>query len=195
MKNIDQLLSRFDPATGELDGAAAIQRRLSDMRGCYADTIAYESALKTGDPVIYTVASVEPGNGPGDLHYGIGRVLPGRVGSEYYMTKGHLHAWREAAEFYFGLAGEGIMLLQDEVSGDSQAVPLRPNQAVYVPGHTAHRTINVGDVPLVYLGIYPARAGHDYAIIAERNFRKVLIGQNGEPKLVDRASLSASSQP
>ena len=86
------------------------------------------------------------------------------------------------------------MLLQDEVSGASRAVPLRPNQAVYVPGHTAHRTINVGDVPLVYLGIYSARAGHDYAIIAERNFSKVLIERNGEPKLLDRASLRASSQ-
>ena len=46
-------------------------------------------------------------------------------------------------------------------------MPLTPESAVYVPGHTAHRTINTGDMPLTYLGIYPARAGHDYGVIAD----------------------------
>jgi glucose-6-phosphate isomerase len=186
---IDQVLSRFDIETGALEGATATQRRLSDMRGCYFDAGAYHAALEANDPVIYTVASVAPGTGPGDLHYGLGRIMPGRIGREYYMTKGHLHEWRDAAEFYFGLAGEGMMLLEDEVSGESRAVPLLPNQAVYVPGHAAHRTMNISRVPLVYLGVYPAKAGHDYRAIAERNFRKVLIERDGQPMLVDRAAL------
>ena len=70
---------------------------------------------------------------------------------------------------YFGLSGEGVMLLEDEASGEYRMVPLRPNEAVFVPGHTAHRTINTGRVPLTYLGVYPARAGHDYDAIARRN--------------------------
>ena len=31
--------------------------------------------------------------------------------------------------------------------------------------------MNTGNVPLTYLGVYPAKAGHDYAAIAGRNFR------------------------
>jgi len=184
-------MSKFDPATGEIAGATASHRHLSDLRGCFFNSAAYDAALGAGNPLVYSVSSVEPASGDGDLHFGLGRIMPGRVGSEYYMTKGHFHAWREAAELYIGLAGEGIMLLEEENSAVSQMVPLRPNQTVYVPGHTAHRTINIGAVPLTYLGIYPAKAGHDYGAIAQRNFCKVMIDRKGEPVLLDRAELSS----
>ncbi|MEZ4638826.1 MAG: glucose-6-phosphate isomerase family protein [Caldilineaceae bacterium] len=116
-----------------------------------------------------------PDDGEGALHYAIGNLLPGRAGQEYFMTKGHFHAWRAAAEYYIGLSGEGVMLLESEDGEESRLLPLTANAAVYVPGHIAHRTINTGDEPLVYLGIYPAQAGHDYGAIAERNFRHVVV--------------------
>ena len=84
------------------------------------------------------------------------------------------------------------MLLEEENSGESRLVPLGAHQAVYVPGHTAHRTINIGAEPLVYLGVYPARAGHDYGVIAKRNFRKVVIEREGQPVLLDRAHVTGS---
>lgn len=183
---IEGLLSQFDPATGLITGVQPTIRRLSDLRDCFFDPAAYEATLAKGNPVIYQVCSVEPGHSAGDLHYGIGCVMPGKIGSEYFLTKGHLHSWRPAAEFYFGLTGEGLMLLEDEATGESRTVPLRANGAVYVPGHTAHRTINVGTAPLTYLGIYPANAGHDYAAIARRNFRKIVVDQDGAPALRDR---------
>ncbi len=186
MFNLDQILSRYDPASGELAGAKPVERRLADLRGCFADKAAYEAALARGNPLLYRVASVEPAAGDGDLHYGVGCVMPGRIGDEYFLTKGHLHAWRPAAEFYFGLSGEGAMLLEDEATGESRLAPLRPNHAVYVPGHTAHRTVNTGTVPLTYLGVYPARAGHDYGTIAQKNFRHVVISRGGWPTLVLR---------
>lgn len=102
------------------------------------------------------------------------------------MTKGHLHSWREAAEFYFGLSGEGVMLLEDEATGESRMVPLRPNGVVYVPGHTAHRTMNTGQVPLTYVGVYPAKAGHDYRTIAKTNFRWVVVERDGRPAMIER---------
>jgi len=192
MRTIQELLSRFNPATGEIAGVPLTRRYLSDLRGCFFDKTAYQTALAAGDPQVYTISTVQPASQPGDLHFGIGRIMPGRVGSEYYMTKGHLHAWREAAEIYIGLGGEGMILLEDEAGGETQLVPLRPEQTVYVPGRTAHRTINIGSVPLVYLGIYPARAGHDYIAIAGRNFRKVLIERDSRPVLLDRAHLLKS---
>ncbi len=144
MLNLEKLLSRFDPATGQIPGAPVTERRLRDLRGCFADAATYESALTAGNPLIYSVAAVEPAAGDGDLHYGAGLIMPGKVGHEYYMAKGHLHAWRPAAEFYFGLSGEGVLLLEEEATGESRMVPLRPHQAVYVPGNTAHRTLNRG---------------------------------------------------
>lgn len=186
MNTLSPLLTRFDPETGAVDGIQGISKRLSDLQGAFADHTAYETALRRGNPIIYSVSSVTPGDGKGDLHYGIGVLFPGTIGDEYYLTKGHFHSWREAAEVYIGLKGEGKMLLEDVTTGTSTTVDLLPNSTVYVPGHTAHRTVNVGPVPLVYMGIYPAEAGHEYGEIAERNFRTVIVRMNGKPAAVSR---------
>ena len=187
MLHFEKLLTHFDPATGEIAGAATVKRHLNDLRGCFADEVAYDTALAAGNPLLYKVASVKPGCGSGDLHFGIGSLMPGRIGKEYFMTKGHLHSWREAAEIYIGLSGEGAMLLENESNGDARLVLLRPNQIVYVPGHTAHRTINTGQVPLNYIGVYPAKAGHDYSTIATSNFRHIVVEQAGQPVMLERS--------
>lgn len=185
----EALLSRFNLDTATIDGRPRLERRLSDLRGCFRDTAAYDAALAAGNPLVYAVASVEPAGGEGDLHYGLGMIMPGRVGEEYWLTKGHLHAWRPAAEFYIGLRGEGVMLLEDESTGEARLVPLAANGVVYVPGHTAHRTMNTGTEPLLYLGVYPARAGHDYSTIAAKNFHHCVVERAGRPALVERSSL------
>jgi len=182
----EALLSSLNPELRNLHTALTSQRRLSELRGCFADTTAYERALGTNDPIIYTLATVAPGKSDGDLSYTLAVLQPGRVGSEYYMTKGHLHACRQAAEVYIGLTGQGMMLLEAESTGESSILHLRPHEVVYVPGYTAHRTINIGAVPLGYIGIYPAKAGHDYGAIASRNFRKMVIERDGEAVLVER---------
>ncbi len=184
-------ISQFDPEQAVVPGARVTERRLSDLRGVFADEAAYAAALAQGDPVLYRVYPVEPAQGEGQLAYALGVILPGKVGAEYYLTKGHYHAWRPAAEFYIGLRGEGVMLLEDE-AGASQLLPLVPDSAVYVPGHTAHRTINTGNEPLVYLGVYPADAGHDYGAIAERNFAQVVVERDGQPALMDRTTFLAT---
>lgn len=188
MLNPEKLLSQYNPVTGEMPGAPMGKRHLSDLRGCFADTMAYEAALAAGNPLLYSVGAVEPAVGDGDLHYGVGLLMPGKIGDEYYMTKGHLHSWRPAAEFYFGLTGEGVMLLEDEATGESRIVPLLPNGVVYVPGHTAHRTMNVGKTPLTYIGVYPAKAGHDYSTIAKKNFRCIVVERDGKPAMIERPS-------
>ena len=182
---LEQFFRHFDPHSAEISGAPRTKRRLSQLAGCYADPHAFNAALESDDPVIYSVSSLEPGSGDGDLHIGLGMVTPGKVGAEYHLTRGHLHSWREAAEIYIGLSGNGLMLLESEDSTDA-AVPLTANSIVYVPGHTAHRTVNTGLEPLTYLGIYPAKAGHDYAAIAHDNFRQVVIERDGQPKVLQR---------
>ena len=178
--------SRLNLTDGTIEGAPITKRYLSDLKGCFVDERAHALALTRGNPLLYTVAAVEPAPGDGQLHYGLGMLMPGRVGREYFMTRGHYHAWRAAAEVYVGLRGEGFMLLEDEQSGESRLLPLGADRVVYVPGHTAHRTVNTGDEPLVYLGVYPSAAGHDYGAIAERNFLKVVVECDGKPVLLDR---------
>ena len=179
MQQMNQYINRFDPKTGLIEGATLVERRLSQLEGCFADEIAYRTMLTEADPVVYSVSSLEPAKGDGDLHIGIGQIMPGRVGAEYFLTRGHFHSWREAAEIYIGLAGEGMMLLESE-DNEMQAVPLLAQSIVYVPGHTAHRTVNAGTEPLVYLGIYPAKAGHDYGAIKENNFSQVVLDELGK---------------
>ena len=181
MINIASLLSRFDPETGIVEGIRPMTRRLSDLRGAFADEAAYEKEVEVGNPVVYTVSTVTPGTGEGALHYGVGVLFPGTIGDEYYLTRGHLHSWRAAAEVYVGLRGIGRMVLEEMTTGTTTVVELQANSIVYVPGHTAHRTVNVGSEPLIYIGIYPAEAGHEYGEIAERNFRTVIIVKNGKP--------------
>jgi glucose-6-phosphate isomerase, archaeal len=183
------LSTHFDPVTGAIEGYPLTVRRLSDLQGSFADEQAFRGALALGDPVVYTVSGFEAPAEEGQLNYALGKIMPGKIGQEYYLTKGHFHAWRPAAEVYIGLAGEGFMLLESEDGSQSQMLPLRPNQAVYVPGYIAHRTVNTGSVPLTYVGVYPAQAGHDYGAIARQNFRHVILEVDGQPKMVERSEL------
>lgn len=187
--NIHHILSQFDPETGTIGDAPITRRYLSDLSGSFYHQAYFDKALSESDRLVYTVAAIEPAMGEGDLHYGLGVIFPGKIGDEYHLTKGHLHAWRPAAEFYIGLKGFGMMLLEDEHTGESRMVPLTPNGVVYVPGNTAHRTMNVGDEPLVYLGVYPALAGHDYGSIATKNFRYVVYDRGGIPTMIERSTL------
>ena len=189
LEHFPVLTHLYEAATARLEGGTVVERRLSQLRGCFAYETAYEAALAHDNPLVYRVTTVEPANAIGDLHYGLGELFPGKVGNEYFLTKGHLHSTREAAEVYIGLAGEGMMLLEDETTGESRLEPLGEGKVVYVPGHTAHRTINTSSLPLAYFGVYPANAGHDYGAIAERNFLKILVEENGGPVLKNRSTL------
>lgn len=181
-----QLTHSYDPLKASMDGGKVVERRLSQLAGCFADEAAFAAAVNADDTLVYRVTAIEPAHDSGDLHYGLGVIYPGKVGQEYFLTKGHLHSTREAAEVYIGLSGEGFMLLEDEQSGESRLERLGAGKVVYVPGHTAHRTMNTSNQPLTYFGIYPANSGHDYGAIAERNFNKVLVDVDGVPTLLNR---------
>lgn len=184
--------TQFDPETGALTGASVLERRLSDLQGYFADETAYAQSLQQTDALLYRVTTVEPAQGEGALHHCISTILPGRVGREYYMTKGHYHAWRPAAEYYMGLRGTGIVLLEDERTGQAWANSLPPNGVVYIPGYAAHRTVNTGMEPLIFLCVYSANAGHDYGAIQARNFQQVVVDVAGEPVIMARTAFLAS---
>jgi glucose-6-phosphate isomerase len=171
----------LSPEQGTLGGSnARYEKRLSDLAGLYRDTDAFEHLLgqDDGQPV-YWVESSQTEDGPGGLITGISVLEPGRVGDEFYMTRGHLHAISDRSELYVGLSGEGVMVLET-VSGESTVVEVRPGQAVYVPGNWVHRSVNVGPERFVTLFCYPADAGQDYSIIERAGGMKSLVVGHGD---------------
>ena len=186
------LIARINFEAGCIRGISRRQTKLSDLKECFADADAFREALAANDVVVYEISGADAGAGEGDLHYGLGKIMPGRIGREYFLTKGHLHAWRPAAEVYISLRGQGRILLEDEKTGEARMELFDGGCVVYVPGHTAHRTVNTGDEPLIYLGICPARAGHDYETLKARPFAHVVIDRNGEPAMVERAAFPQS---
>lgn len=165
------------------DAPEVVERRLRDMTGLYADSAA-EAALLDENPLIYTVynATQNP-HDEGQLLYSTTVIRPGRVGDEFFMTKGHYHAKGDRAEVYFGLQGEGYLLLQTP-EGEVSAQPMTPGTAAYVPPYWGHRTINTGAENFVFLAVFPADAGYDYKTIAARGFAQILVARDGAPVLV-----------
>jgi glucose-6-phosphate isomerase, archaeal len=159
--------------------AAGFSRRLSEMIGAYADQEAARSLLANGDdPVIYTGYDASVPAEAGHLTFRTTIVMPGTIGSEYFMTKGHHHV-RDSAEFYLGMSGSGVMLMQSR-TGEFARQDLEPRASVYVPPGWAHRTVNTGDTPLVFLAVYFGDAGHDYDSVADAGFGwRVFRGADG----------------
>lgn len=158
-------------------------RRLSDMRGMYADPAAAEAILGSGDPLIYEVYTVEVSEDVGQLSYCLTVLHPGRVGDEYYMTKGHFHIDDQTAEIYLGLEGEGY-LLTETTDSDVQATKMERGTVAYVPPGSAHRTVNTGQGPFVFFAAWPAHAGHDYGSIEEAGFSRLIVERDGQPMLI-----------
>ena len=159
-------------------------RRASDMRGYYADADALERLIQDkGDPLHYQVFEKPVPETQGNLMCCISKLEPGRVGDEFFMTKGHYHAVRETAEVYLCLRGEGFMLAKTE-TGECVAEPMKRGRLVYVPPYWAHRSVNTGDEPLVSFCVYPAEAGHNYGDIEKEGFPKRILLREGRPQLV-----------
>jgi glucose-6-phosphate isomerase len=55
--------------------------------------------------------------------------------------------------------------------------------------------VNTGNEPLVYWGVYPCEAGHDYTYVKNHNFSHVVVEVDGKPAVLDRsAHLKAIAQ-
>jgi glucose-6-phosphate isomerase len=157
------------------------------MRGYFADTDSYERLLAAGDIALYEVYEVLRPADPGELLHGTCVLHAGRVGDEYFMTKGHFHAVRDTAEVYYVLHGQGMMVMEAP-EGAWAVEELRPGRVLYVPPGWAHRSVNTGsEADLITLFVYPGHSGHDYGTIDSQGFRKLVVERNGGPCIVDNA--------
>jgi glucose-6-phosphate isomerase len=174
------------PADGALAGREVIEvsRTIGDLNGIFADESARTAMPQ--DTLVYRVLShcpVAEGTG-GGLFFGVTFLEPGLVGDEYFMTKGHFHAKRDAAEYYWGIGGQGILLLMDE-DRRCRAERIRPGSLHYVPGFTAHRTVNIGPGLLCVGACWPSEAGHDYESIARQGFSARVLRVESEAHVIE----------
>ena len=191
MNVIQPFKTEVDFVTGALSSADYIvQRRLSDMALMYADKDEAARILADeGDRLIYEVQGVDLPQEEGQIPHCTTRILPGHIGGEYHMTKGHYHARREQGEVYFGLSGRGYLLLQSE-DGATSELEMVAGSAAYVPPYWAHRTVNVGEEDFVFFSVWEARAGHEYGTIERDGFRKLVVLRDGAPAVVDNPKYS-----
>ena len=162
-----------------------ITRRLSDLKGQFYDQKAYAAMLAEEDRILYEVYEIRRPEKEGEILSGISIVHPGKVGAEFFMTKGHYHAVLETAEIYHCLSGEGFMVMEDP-EGNSAVEPLSPGNILYVPPRWAHRSVCTSRMKdLVTFFAYPGNAGHNYGTIEENGFRKLVLDSPQGIKIID----------
>lgn len=166
------------------EGVTHVARTIRDLKGIFHDKDAW--SVLSPDAIVYEVKSFlpVPERTPGGLYFGVTSLYPGKVGNEYFMTKGHFHACADRAEYYWGLEGEGMLLLMDE-QRHVWAERMCPGSLHYIPGRVAHRVANTGSRLLSFAACWPSDAGHNYAEIAQNGFAGRLVENNGIPKLMD----------
>jgi len=151
------------------------------------DLAAYWSnANKIVDPrqTLYTTQtylSVE-GEVEGVVLWGNTTLMPGRVGDEFFMTRGHRHLKTTHGELCITVSGKGALVFMDQ-SRKTWIEEMGPGSTHWIDGKLAHRTVNTGDEPLIFFCAWPADCGHDYAEISEQGFGARLLDVGGIPRL------------
>ena len=169
--------------TGELSGdILKSATTLDSMAGLFEDETARQAMPQ--NTVLYNVQYHAPDpDAPGGLLFGTSFINPGLVGDEYFMTKGHFHKKIDTAEYYWCIAGQGILLMMAE-DGTTDYQAMTPGVLCYIPRRWAHRLVNTGDTVLTIGACWPADAGHDYGSIKETSFGLRVKKVDGKPQVI-----------
>jgi len=160
------------------------KRTLSDVKTIFYDIAEAEKLLVSENPLIYEFYELPMPQEDGDLAFGTSITYPGTIGDEYFMTKGHFHSILNTAEVYYCLNGHGMMMMENS-DGQWECRELNAGTALYVSKGYAHRSINIGTLPLVTFFCFRADAGHDYKTIAAQGFRHLVVKKNGRPTVIE----------
>jgi len=173
----------IDSLTGALlPSTSSYVKRVSELFGIYADAAAFaEYIAQGGDQVAYEV--VDYRKAESDLSFGTTVMTPGKIGDEYFMTRGHFHVRQECGELYYTQTGLGVLLLESR-GGDVRSVEMKPGVCAFIPPGWAHRSVNVGRDKLVFVWVCTTDAGHDYGEILERGMRQRVVERDRQPQIV-----------
>jgi glucose-6-phosphate isomerase, archaeal len=173
----------IDGATGEVTPSTSrYNKKLSDLRGFFRDEAAFDAMIAEGDPTVYEV--VDYRKEESDLAFGTTIMSPGKVGDEFFLTRGHFHVRRECGEAYYTQSGTGVLLLESR-DGETRTVEMKPGVCAFIPPDWAHRSINTGSDKLIFTWFCATDAGHEYGEIADKGMRKLVVDQSGRAVVVD----------
>jgi glucose-6-phosphate isomerase len=179
--NVSPVTFLEDRLTGQ--GIITKSTSVAGLKGIFADE--QSRSERPQEELVYEVQAhlpVEEGT-LGGLFFGITKIHPGKIGAEYHMTRGHFHEMSDRAEYYWGIKGEGYLILMDR-DRNTRAEKMEAGSLHYIPAHTAHRVANTGNEILSFGACWPADAGHDYKEIADHGFSGRLMEVDGHPALV-----------
>lgn len=161
-----------------------VRRTLSSMKDAYMDQTAVKAMLVKDDPLIVQVFMAPVPAEKGFLMVNINAVYAGKVGSEYFMTMGHIHDDPVGApEVYVTLKGKGLLVLQAK-DGRTHVAEMQPGKINYIPATFAHRCVNTGSAdPLVYIGVFPSSTKRDYSFTPS-DFKELVVEKENQATLV-----------
>jgi glucose-6-phosphate isomerase len=162
----------------EIDKNGFIEGHSKKIVRKYLDMKEFFQGDRDDNPRIYEVYECETK----ELSFATTTLFPGKVGNEYFMTKGHIHK-KKADEIYIGIKGKGLILLQSK--DDFLSFEIKKNVIIHVPGTHAHRAVNIGNENLIFLVVYASDAGHDYDYVKRKGFRKIVIEKDGKYSLIE----------
>ena len=180
MQRIDPILADLKIITGNFPQATGhYTKTFNELEGMYENEQEFQKMLpKWGNQVVYKVWEYRSSENKGDLVFGTSVMKPGRVGDEFFLTRGHQHQKANCAETYFCLRGKGVILMESP-EGEIKALKLDKGQLVYVPPFWFHRSVNIGDSELITLFTYNSDAGQNYEILKKRRgMRKRVVQKN-----------------
>ncbi len=178
--NIDPKSGEVQPATGRY------AKRVGELRSIYQESPTPDSA----DDRALAYEVIEYRAEGSDIIFGTTIMQPGKVGAEYFMTRGHFHVRPDRGEVYYTQSGEGLLLLESR-SGESRVVEMKPGICAFIPPDWGHRSINTGSEKLVFVWVCTADAGHDYGQIMTRGMRSIVVARDGKPAVVPNPKWSA----
>jgi glucose-6-phosphate isomerase len=169
--------------TGEISGPGVVDaiKTVGDLRGYWAAP----DSMDDPDALLYRTQTfmTSPEERPGVVLWGATTLMPGRVGDEFFMTRGHRHLRTSHGELCVTVSGQGALVLMDE-GRFTWTQEMSPGTTHWIDGGLAHRTVNIGDEPLMFFCAWPADCGHDYDEIERLGFSARLVSVQGRATLV-----------
>ncbi len=175
---------QFDFEKGEFSPyQKKAERKLSDLSMMFHAKEIVNREIEKDNPLIYEIFYYGFLTSISDMALGVTRIHPGTVGGEYYMTKGHYHEAHDQPEIYFCVKGDGYLLLETR-KGEFRVEKWTRGTISHIPPMWAHRVVNIGNEPLVFVASYHLAAGHEYEPIVNRGFLKRVFEENGKAVFV-----------
>lgn len=148
-------------------------RRWSDMVPYFQ-----RAPESSDDPIIYLLYALPHGGHPTDLMVVLTVLNPGHIRGEFFHTKGHFHR-PDGAEYVIALEGTGL-LERGFRDGSWESSRMVPGQHMLVASGQAHRVVNTGTSPLVFVSICSPAVGHDYESVTILNWYHPRAGERSK---------------